>query len=87
MLAVDILHLSAELIAGRIDVGVIIVPDDRLSRFLTDRTPNFRTAISHIRNRASDLPIRVLAFHHNGTGQALEKMRTNLGRLPGARSR
>ncbi len=49
MLAVDILHLSAELIAGRIDVGIIIVPDDRLSRFLTDRTPNLRTAIKQLR--------------------------------------
>lgn len=39
MLAVDVLHLSAELLAGRIDAAVIIVPDDRLSRFLTDRTP------------------------------------------------
>jgi len=83
MLAVDIMHLSGELIAGRIDVGIIIVPDDRLSRFLTDRTPNFRTAIKHVSNRANDLPIRVLAFCHNGIGVPLEKMRTNLGRLPG----
>jgi hypothetical protein len=82
MLAVDIMHLSAELIAGRIDVGIIIVPDDRLSRFLTDRTPNFRTAMRHVGNRASDLPIRVLAFCHNGAGSPLAKMRTNLGRLP-----
>lgn len=81
MLAVDVLHLSAELVAGRIDVGVIIVPDDRLSRFLTDRTPNFRTAIKHVAHRASDLPIRVLAFRHDGVGEALAKMRTNLGRL------
>jgi hypothetical protein len=82
MLAVDILHLSAELLAGRIDVGLIIVPDDHLSRFLTDRTPNFRTAIKHIEARASDLPFRVLAFRHDGTGPALEKMRTNVGRSP-----
>ena len=82
MLAVDVLHLSAELLAGRIDVAVIIVPDDRLSRFLTDRTPNLRTAIRHINARASDLPLRVLAFRHDGIGPALAKMRTNLGRIP-----
>src|SRR5437868_1950582 len=82
MLAVDILHLSAELLAGRIDVGVIIVPDDILSRYLTDRTPNFRTAVRYIDARASDLPLRVLAFRHNATGPALEKMRTNLGSIP-----
>lgn len=82
MLAVDVLHLSAELLAGRIDVAVIIVPDDRLSRFLTDRTPNLRTAIRHISARANDLPFRILAFRHDGVGPALEKMRTNLGRAP-----
>src|SRR5207302_6565554 len=86
MLAVDILHLSAELLAGRIDVGVIIVPDDILSRYLTDRTPNFRTAVRHIDARASDLPLRVLAFRHTATGPALEKMRTNLGSIPKRRS-
>ena len=80
MLAVDVLHLSAELLAGRIDVGLIIVPDDRLSRFLTDRTPNLRTAIRHIGARASDLPFRILAFRHDGIGPPLDKMRTNLGR-------
>lgn len=82
MLAVDPLHLSAELIAGRIDVGLIIVPDDNLSYFLTDRTPNLRTAIRHVVSRVSDLPIRILAFRHDGIGPALMKMRTNLGRLP-----
>jgi hypothetical protein len=81
MLAVDVLHLSAELLAGRMDVGVIIVPDDRLSRFLTDRTPSLRTAIRHIGARASDLPFRILAFRHDGIGPALEKVRTNLGRM------
>ncbi len=84
MLAVDVLHLSAELIAGRIDVGLIIVPDDLLSRFLTDRTPNLRTAIRHVNSRARELPIRILAFLHDGVGEPLAKMRTNLGRLPPA---
>jgi hypothetical protein len=80
MLAVDIMHLKERLAAGAIDVGVIIVPDDVLSRFLTDRTPNLATAIKHVDDKASDLPIRVIAFRHDGVGSALEKMRTNLGR-------
>ncbi|RWA81304.1 hypothetical protein [Mesorhizobium sp.] len=79
MLAVDIMHLKEKLVDGVIDVGLIIVPDDVLSRFLTDRTPNLATAIKHINHRASDLPIRVLAFRHDGVGEALVKMRTNLG--------
>jgi hypothetical protein len=82
MLAVDIMHLKEKLVEGFIDVGVIIVPDDVLSRFLTDRTPNFATAVKHVEHRASDLPIRIVAFRHNGAGTALVKMRTNLGKVP-----
>lgn len=80
MLAVDILHLSESLAKGRIDAGIIIVPDDKLSRFLTDRTPNLATALRHVKARAEDLPIRVLAFHHDGIGPALPKIRTNVGK-------
>jgi hypothetical protein len=80
MLAVDVMHLKEDLVLGKIDVGIIVVPDDTLSKFLTDRTPNLATALKHVEHRASDLPIRVLAFKHDGVGPALEKMRTNLGR-------
>jgi len=81
MLAVDIMHLKEKLEKGAIDIGVIIVPDDTLSRFLTDRTPNLATAVKHVEHRAKDLPIRIVAFSHDGIGDALTKMRTNLGRL------
>lgn len=80
MLAVDILHLRSEIESGEIDVGLIIVPDGILSKFLTDRTPNLATALKHIESHAASLPIRVIAFSHDGTGTALPKMRTNLGR-------
>jgi hypothetical protein len=33
----DMIHLHAAFRDGRIDIGLIIVPSDRLSRFLTDR--------------------------------------------------
>jgi hypothetical protein len=62
MLAVDVMHLKENLVLGKIDVGIIVVPDDTLSKFLTDRTPNLATALKHVEHRASDLPIRVLAF-------------------------
>jgi len=80
MLAVDIMHLKERLESGTIDIGIIIVPDNTLSRFLTDRTPNLATAVKHVEHRAKDLPIRIIAFRHDGTGAALTKMRTNLGR-------
>lgn len=80
LLAVDVLHLKTAISAGAVDAGVIIVPDDETSKFLTDRTPNLRTARRHVELHASDLPIRIIAFQHDGIGPALEKMRTNLGR-------
>jgi hypothetical protein len=80
LLAVDVMHLKNDIASGIMDIGVIIVPDDKTSYYLTDRTPNFSTAIKHIELHASDLPIRVIAFQHDGVGPALAKMRTNLGR-------
>ena len=77
MLAVDVLHLRKELVGGRVDAGIIVVPNDILSRFLTDRTPNLRTAIRHIEE---DMAVRIIAFQHDGTGPALPKMKTNLGK-------
>lgn len=82
LLAVDVLHLRAELNAGQMDVGVIVVPDDTLSRFLTDRTPNLQTAIRHIQDHAADTAVQIIAFRHDGPGPALQKARTNLGRNP-----
>ena len=81
MLAVDVIHLREELQGGHLDAGIIIVPDDALSRFLTDRTPNLRTAIRHIESRASDMPMQLLAFMHDKVGEAIPKERTNLGRV------
>ena len=83
LLAVDVLHLRGELNAGQLDVGVIIVPDDTLSRFLTDRTPNLRTAIRHIQDRAADTAVQIIAFRHDGPGPALMKAITNRGRTRG----
>ncbi len=80
LLAIDVMHLQSSLATGVIDVGVIIVPDDTLSRFLTDRTPNLRTAIKHVEQWASDRPVSIVAFRHDGVGDALPKMRTNLGK-------
>ncbi len=79
LLAVDVIHLKDELDGGRLDAGIIIVPDDELSHFLTDRTPNLRTAIRHIQSRAPNMAVEIIAFRHNAIGPPLEKARTNLG--------
>jgi hypothetical protein len=80
LLAVDIMHLTQGIQNGKIDVGIIIVPDDSLSRYLTDRTPNYATAIKHGEQWAMYQPLRVIGFRHDGSGAPLDKMRTNLGK-------
>lgn len=80
LLAVDVLHLKQAISAGSVDAGVIVVPDDKTSKYLTDRTPNLKTAIKHVELHAAELPIRIIAFAHDGPGPTLAKIRTNLGR-------
>jgi Restriction endonuclease BglII len=80
----DIVHLRNSLQAGRIDVGVIVVPSDRFQSYLTDRTPSFRDAQRYIEvefKEAMDMPIIVLAIEHDGPGDiVLPKKVTNKGK-------
>lgn len=74
LLIVDVHHLRDEIITGSIDVGVVVVPSDDLARFLTDRVARYSDAIKAVeRARATDLPLGVLALHHDGPGPALAK--------------
>jgi hypothetical protein len=75
-LVVDMIHLTAAFRDGRIDVGVLIVPSDKLSRFLTDRGPCISDAKKHARAaRFEYSPLVLLAIEHEGTGPALKKQR------------
>jgi hypothetical protein len=81
LLIVDIDHLREQITLGTIDVGVVVVPSDRLAVFLTDRAPYFGAACKAVeRARASDLPLLILGLDHDGVGDALEKRRTRQGR-------
>jgi len=81
LLIVDVAHLRDEIITGAIDIGVMVVPSDRLGRYLTDRGPRFSDATRAVeRARAEDLPLVVLALEHDGTGPALPKRRTRQGK-------
>jgi hypothetical protein len=81
LLIVDVVHLRDEIIAGRIDVGVIVAPSDRLAVFLTDRVARFTDAVKAVeRARAQDLPLIVLGVEHDGPGPFLKKRQTRQGR-------
>jgi hypothetical protein len=74
LLVMDICHLRDALTEGVIDVGILVVPDDTLARFLTDRGPRFSDAVRHVRAaRAEDFPLLLLGLHHDGPGDKLAK--------------
>jgi len=72
----DLVHLRNQLQKGDIDAGVIVVPSDRMSVFLPDRTPSFREAVKYCEQEfkeAMTTPLVILAIEHDGTGAALKK--------------
>lgn len=76
LLVMDIVHLRKAIESGTIDLGVLVVPSDRLSNFLTDRAPCMSDAIRHVGHaKAEDLPLLVIAIEHDRAGDALAKQR------------
>ena len=74
VMSVDLIHLRQELLQGRIDLAVLIVPSDRLGYFLTDRVARLSEAKRHIEMaRAEDMPFVLIAIEHDGPGPALKK--------------
>ncbi len=76
MLIRDVVHLRNSIDEGLIDVGVAVVPDDRLQVFLPDRTPAFRDAVRYIEEEfkeAMNYPFVIMAVEHDGPGEALPK--------------
>lgn len=74
MLVMDIEHLRVAMIDGEIDIGLLVVPSDSLSEFMTDRAPCVSDAKRHVRMaRAEDLPILLLGMTHDGSGPPLTK--------------
>jgi hypothetical protein len=74
LLVMDICHLRDAITEGHIDIGVLVVPDDELGHYLTDRAPKFSDAVRHVRAaRAEDFPLLLLGLRHDGPGEPLAK--------------
>jgi hypothetical protein len=83
LLVVDMIHLTAAFREGRLDVGVVIVPSDRLSKFLTDRGPCITDAKRHAKAaRLEDSPLVLLAIEHEGPGPPLKKQKKRRSKKP-----
>ncbi|HYL74853.1 MAG TPA: BglII/BstYI family type II restriction endonuclease [Bryobacteraceae bacterium] len=77
----DILHLKKRIEIGDIDVGIIVVPSDRLQSYLPDRTPSASYARKVLHEQDADrLPIVLIEMEHDGPGPPLGKKVTNLSR-------
>ena len=75
LVVIDVMHLRDALEAGLIDVGVIVVPSDKMAYYMTDRAPTFRETIVAIETRmkTAHSAIVVIAIEHDGPGPALAK--------------
>lgn len=74
MLVMDIHHLRTAMSVGEIDIGVLVVPSDALSEFMTDRAPCLSDAKRHVQvARAEDSPLLLVGLTHDGNGPALPK--------------
>ena len=74
LVVVDLIHLRTAIVRGQIDLGLLVVPSDRLGRFLTDRGPKMADAKRHAREaRVEDLPMLIWALEHDGPGPPLAK--------------
>lgn len=74
LLSVDLIHLRKELLQGKIDLAILVVPSDKLGYFLTDRVAKLSEAQRHIEMaRAEDMPFVLIAIEHDGAGPALPK--------------
>jgi hypothetical protein len=68
----DVLHLRRRLECGAIDLGVIVIPSDKLQRFLSGRTPSSSYAEKVIREMDTDrYPIILIELEHDGLGPTL----------------
>ena len=57
----DLHHLREAITTGLIDVGVLIVANAKLARFLTDRAPQLKDAERHIKHGFECSPCSSLA--------------------------
>ena len=74
LIVIDLIHLRKAVTRGHIDIGVLVVPSDRLGIFLTDRGPKMADAKRHVLEaRAEDLPLILMAVEHDGPGPPLAK--------------
>jgi hypothetical protein len=78
LIVVDIIHLTRALTGGLIDIGILVVPNNKLGPFLVDRGPRLDDAKRHVKEaRAEDLALVILGLEHDRPGPGLPKQAKN----------
>lgn len=73
LVVIDIYHLRRSIQRGEIDLGILVVPTDRLTPFLKSRQPSLRETQRAIdETDAHRIPLLVMAIEHDGPGPALQ---------------
>jgi len=81
LIIIDLIHLRKAIIEGKMDLGILVVPGNKLGNFLTDRAPTLADAKRLIVDtRADDLPLLLISLEHDGAGPPLPKKRTRQGK-------
>lgn len=74
----DLVHLRNAIQNGIIEVGLIVVPSDKMQNYLPDRTPSFRDAkrIFEVEfPEAQNIPLVLMAVEHDGEGPPIIKQK------------
>jgi len=78
----DIVHIRNKIQNGEIEVGIVIVPNENMQKFLPDQTPSIKDAIRYAEEEfkeAVQFPIVLLAIEHDGSAtKALPKQKKKL---------
>jgi hypothetical protein len=65
----DLIHLRNKLQESEIDIGVIIVPSDRMEVYLPDRYPRFGEAVKYVEQEFKEAmltPLVIISIEHDG---------------------
>ena len=74
----DLMHMRQNMTQGSVDVVVLVVPSDHMSRFLPDRAPTLSETRKYIESEFKEIqhfPLILISIEHDGVGPALAKQK------------
>ncbi|MDE0267270.1 MAG: BglII/BstYI family type II restriction endonuclease [Thaumarchaeota archaeon] len=69
----DLLHMRESMKQGKIEIAVLVVPSDKMSRFLPDRAPSLSESLRYVEKEFEEIqqfPLVLISVEHDGSGEA-----------------